>query len=44
MLNFLLKTRQKTIAAYISIEQDCFDNKPDGLPKHIEKSMQLEFF
>ena len=43
MLNFLPKSRQKTIAAYIYIKQDCFDNKPDGLPKHIEKSRLLEF-
>ena len=44
MLNFLLKSRQKTIVTYIYIEQDCFNNKPDGLPKHIEKSRLLEFF
>ena len=31
MLNFLLKSRQKTIVTYIYIKQDCFDNKPDGL-------------
>ena len=25
--------------AHVYIKKECFDNKPDGLPKHIEKSM-----
>ena len=43
-VKFSTEKQTKTIVTYIYIEQDCFDNKPDGLPKHIEKSRLLEFF